>query len=115
MANKIEEGFKELKIEGKEEKTLNAQYMGTNSLPRFRYHRSQSNHRSQSRGRSRDSQGGRGDQRQDEKEDWRSQSRVISREGGCIGCKYKDCVNMRKASKAYAVKVNEVEIEMMSA
>ena len=51
MANKFEDKYKECKIEGKREKTLDANYMGSESLSRLRYQSSQS------RGRSRDKQG----------------------------------------------------------
>ena len=51
MANKFEDEYKEWKIEGKREKTLDANYMGSESLSRLRYQSSQS------RGRSRDKQG----------------------------------------------------------
>ena len=51
MANKFEDKYKEWKIEGKREKTLDANYMGSESLSRLRYQSSQS------RGRSRDKQG----------------------------------------------------------
>ena len=49
MAANFEEKYKELKIEGKREKTIEAHYMGSESLSRQRYQNSQ---RSQSRGRS---------------------------------------------------------------
>ena len=41
MANKFEDKYKEWKIEGKREKTLNANYMGSESLSRLRYQSSQ--------------------------------------------------------------------------
>ena len=46
MAASFEEKYKELKIEGKREKTIEAQYVGSESLSRQRFQRSQSSGRS---------------------------------------------------------------------
>ena len=137
MSMRFEEKYKELKVEGKREKVVETHYMGSESLSRQRYQRSQSrdrgrswNRQDQNRGRSRsfgsrnfDQGGGRrfsqsrsfgqGDNggRQESKTRGFDQGRLNSRNRfeNCIGCKCKACIEMRKAAHTKVVNMSEVE------